>query len=262
MPRARDAEAELRERFAARRIAVFLDYDGTLTPIVERPEDANLDPSVREALRLLARARPVTIVSGRSLDDVRARVDLAELSYAGCHGLEIETPTRSLEHPIAPKVRPQLTEAEASLERSVGALPGVQLEPKGLALAVHYRRASPEDAKKVVDAVERVARRFDQLRCSEGKMVAELRPDTQWDKGRALRWVVAQLEDEPSRVLPVFVGDDRTDEDAFREIGEEGIAILVGDHGEPTHADYRIDGPEDVGWLLALLGATQASRAR
>lgn len=256
MPRARDAEPELRARLSGRSVAVFLDYDGTLTPIVLRPEDAALDPRMRETLHALARTRPVTIVSGRSLEDLRARVDLPGVSYAGCHGLEIETPTRRLEHPIAEAARPQLREAEVLLDRTVGRLPGVQLEPKGLALAVHFRRASDEDGEAVVDAVRRAARDFDRLRYSGGKKIAELRPDTEWDKGRALRWV---LEVEASGALPVFVGDDLTDEDAFRAIGDDGVAILVGDHGGPTLADYRIEGAEEMGWLLRLLAETHAS---
>jgi len=244
------AEALLRAA-AGRPLALFLDYDGTLTPIVERPEDAALAPAMRDALRRAAARWPVAIVSGRDLEDVRARVGLPQLAYAGCHGLEISGPQASRVHEAAAAAAPQLGAAADMVARETRAIPGIQLERKRYTLAVHFRRVREADVPAVRDAVARAQARHPALRVDTGKQVLELMPDVGWDKGRAVLWLIETLGLDAS--YPVYVGDDRTDEDAFRALAGRGAGIAVQAAPAPTAAGYSLPDPGAVRELLAAL---------
>jgi trehalose-phosphatase len=244
------AEALLREA-AGRKLAVFLDYDGTLTPIVERPEDARLAETTREVLRKLARRHPVAIVSGRDLEDVRQRVGLENVHYAGCHGFEIAGPRGGRVHEAAAAAAPQLAAAAAQVAHDVERLAGVQLERKRFTLAVHYRRARDADVPAVREAVARAQARHPALRATSGKKVFELQPDVDWDKGRAVLWLIETLGLQDA--LPVYIGDDVTDEDAFRALAHRGVGIAVQETAQPTAAAYTLRDPEEVRALLAGL---------
>jgi len=241
----------IRAAAGGRRLAFFLDYDGTLTPIVERPEDAVLDAATREALRKLAEHHPVAVVSGRDLDDVRARVGIEGLQYAGCHGFEIAGPRGNRVHGAAAAAAPQLAAAADQVARDTRGLPGVQLERKRFTLAVHYRRARESDVRAVREAVERAQARHPALRVTAGKKVFELQPDVDWDKGRAVLWLIDTLNLEDA--LPVYVGDDVTDEDAFRALAGRGLGIAVQEKPQPTAAQYALRDPGEVRTLLAGL---------
>ncbi len=239
------------ERAAGRRLALFLDYDGTLTPIVERPEDAVLAPETREALRRLAGRHALAIVSGRDLADVRARVGLAGLTYAGSHGFDIDGPAGSHVHEAARDSAPRLAAAAGELERETAALAGVQVERKRFAVAVHFRRARPTDVPAVEAAVDRALARHAGLRKTGGKMIFELRPDVDWDKGRAVLWLIETLR--LGDALPVYIGDDVTDEDAFRALAGRGLGIAVQDAPQPTAASLTLRDPDEVRALLGGL---------
>ncbi|MEO8718741.1 MAG: trehalose-phosphatase [Burkholderiales bacterium] len=241
----------IRAAAGGRRLAIFLDYDGTLTPIVERPEDAVLDAAMRSVLRRLARQHTVAIVSGRDLADVRARVGLEGLVYAGGHGMDIDGPGVSRVHEAARAAAPRLEAAASDVARDTAGLTGVQLERKRYALAVHYRRAREADAPAVEKAVDDAAARHPGLRKTLGKKVFELRPDVEWDKGRAVLWLIETLRLEDA--LPVYVGDDLTDEDAFRALAGRGIGIVVQDAPQPSAARYTLHDPDEVRALLAGL---------
>jgi len=236
---------------SARRLALFLDYDGTLTPIVERPEDAVLAEPVREVLRRLAQRRAVAVVSGRDLADVRARVGLDALTYAGSHGFDIAGPSGSHAHEAARACAPALAAAAGELERDTAALAGVQVERKRFAIAVHFRRAQPADVPAVEAAVDRARGRHAGLRKTGGKMVFELRPDVDWDKGRAVLWLIETLRLEDA--LPVYIGDDVTDEDAFRALAGRGLGIAVQEAAQPTAATLTLRSPDEVRDFLAGL---------
>jgi trehalose-phosphatase len=244
-------ELLLREA-AGRRLALFLDYDGTLTPIVERPEDAVLAAPMREALRRVAQRCAVAIVSGRDLEDVRARVGIEGLSYAGCHGFEIAGPRGSRVHAAAAAAAPQLGAAADMVAHDTRGLPGVQLERKRFTLAVHYRRARESDVHAVREAVARAQARHPALRVTEGKKVLELQPDVDWDKGRAVLWLIDTLQLQGA--LPVYIGDDVTDEDAFRALAGRGVGIAVQEAPRPTAARYVLPDPDAVRELLSALG--------
>jgi trehalose-phosphatase len=243
--------AEIADQLAGRRLALFLDYDGTLTPIVERPEAAVLDDATRDVLRRVAARHTVAIVSGRDLADVRERVGLADLTYAGCHGFDIAGPRGSRVHEAAAAAAPQLAAAADEVARETASLPGVQLERKRFTLAVHYRRVREADVHAVREAVARAQARHPALRITSGKKVLELQPDVDWDKGRAVEWLIATLRLEDA--LPVYVGDDVTDEDAFRALEERGVGIAVQEAPQPTAARFALRDPDEVRAFLAQL---------
>jgi trehalose 6-phosphate phosphatase len=263
----------LRAELAGRRPAFFLDYDGTLTPIVERPELARLAPATREVLRRLAARHPTVVVSGRGREDVERLVDLPELAYAGSHGFDIAGPSSPgagesaaagpggapLRLEAAAEAEPAVAALSRALEAELGGVPGAQVEPKRFSVAVHYRRLDPVRLLAVEAVVDRLLAAHPGLRKTHGKMVWELRPDLDWDKGRAVLWILAALGLDRPDVVPVYLGDDVTDEDAFRALGEPprpsegaaprdriGIGILVAEEPRETAARFVLRDPDEV----------------
>jgi len=233
---------------ATRRLALFLDYDGTLTPIVERPEDAVLAPEMREVLQRVARRHAVAVVSGRDLADVRARVGLEALTYAGSHGFDIAGPSGRHVHEAARAAATPLAAAAGDLERDTAGLPGVQVERKRFALAVHFRRARAADVPAVEAAVDRARARHAGLRKTGGKMIFELRPDVDWDKGRAVLWLIEALG--LREAFPVYLGDDLTDEDAFRALAGRGLGVVVQETPQASAASLALRDPVEVRTFL------------
>lgn len=228
-----------------RRLAVFLDYDGTLTPIVADPEKAVLSYSTRQTVRTLAAHMPVAILSGRNLDDIRRRVGIDEIIYAGSHGFDIAGP-RGLRKEVATEFLPILDAAEKELGVKLACIPGALLERKRFSIAAHYRQADQSGVVKVKQAVDEIAARHRELRRIAGKKVYELRPDMDWDKGRAVIWLLETLGLAQSEVLALYIGDDLTDEDAFRAIRQCGIGIVVSDKPRLTAARYGLNNSAEV----------------
>jgi len=265
LPDALDTWPHVAERLRDARPAVFLDYDGTLTPIVERPEDAHLDPGMRAALRRLAAVAPVAIVSGRDVRFVIDEVDLPDVYYLGSHGFDVVAPEgTTLSTGREDEFRrflPVLDDAEKSLADAASAIAGARIERKKYAIAVHYRQVAENDVPAVERVVDAELARRPLLRKSGGKKVFELRPDIDWDKGRAVRWALEALGLSAEDVLPVYLGDDLTDEDAFAEIASDGLGIVVGDGERTTRAAYRVSTTDEVGALLDRLAeAIERSR--
>lgn len=244
---------------AASLVYLLMDYDGTLTPIVARPELATLAPAMRWRLRRLA-AHPhyrVAIISGRPLPDIKKRVGVRELAYAGNHGLELQFQGKRLVHPQTSLSRPVLTGLAHTLTLALADVPGSLVEDKGLTLSLHYRQVEPAGILQVRRAVRDLAlplARLGKLRITRGKKVYEFRPPLEWDKGRAIAWLLEQWHNNKARkALPLFLGDDRTDEDGFRETMRlGGIAIRVG-KARRSLAPYYLLSPAEVGELLERL---------
>src|SRR5438874_6018324 len=224
------------------RLAVFLDYDGTLTPIVSHPEDAWLSESMRQTLQSLAARVPVAIVTGRDLDAVRGRVLVDGIVYAGSHGFDIAG-AGGLRRELGAAYLPVLDTAEKELRQALDEIPGAQLERKRFSVAAHYRNVNENDVLMLARAVEAVAARHPELRRINGKKVYELLPDIDWDKGKAVVWLMESLDLDRENVRPIYLGDDTTDEDAFRALEHRGIAILVTDESQPTAARYSLKNP-------------------
>ncbi|BCO37459.1 trehalose-phosphatase [Mycobacterium heckeshornense] len=235
---------------AARPPVVFFDFDGTLSDIVDNPDAAQLTAGAAEALRLLTAQCPVAVLSGRDLADVRQRIGLAGIWYAGSHGFELTAPDgEHHQNDEAATAIPVLRRAAAELGAQLDDLSGVVVEHKRFGVAVHYRNAARDRVGDVLAAV-RAAGRRNALRVTTGREVIELRPDVDWDKGKTLHWVLGHIrEAAPGQLLPIYLGDDITDEDAFDAVRGDGIAIVVR-HGEdgdrPTAAHYGLDSPRQV----------------
>lgn len=247
----------LAARAEAGSLLLGLDFDGTLAPIVRRPEDADVLPASRAALELLAvRADThIALVSGRSLADLRRRVVLDRVYYAGNHGLEIEGPGVHRVHEEADSARDALARLGRELNRALASISGAIVEDKGLTLSVHFRLVDdPAEMERVREIVRESARDYSGIRLTDGKKVVEIRPDVDWHKGRAFRFLRATLEERLGRAPAIFIGDDRTDEDAFRELGDTDCSIIVGD--PPAHdsiAQACLRSPEHVAQFLHRL---------
>jgi trehalose-phosphatase len=273
LPAALERWPEMAGRLAGRRPALFLDYDGTLSPIVQRPELALLPAAARELLRRLAARMPVAILSGRLREDVAALVGLPRLIYAGSHGFDIAGPPPAsigdggaappLRHEVGRGVPARMARVAERLRRELAGIDGVLVEDKRFAVAVHDRLVDDRDLPRVEAAVDRAAAAADDdggpLRKTGGKRVWELRPDVDWvdwDKGKALLWLLGRLGLDRPDVVPIFLGDDVTDEDAFAAAASRGgIGILVAEEPRATAAGYRLRDPAEVLELLARLAA-------
>lgn len=247
-----------------RKPAVFLDYDGTLTPIVNHPDDALLSDDTRDVTTELASLITVAVVSGRDVNDVRDKMRVEGIYYAGSHGFDIVGPDGE---PIADIGLQDFSQylgpldcATRLLEARLVDVPGSQVERKQFAIAVHYRRVAESDEEAVRDAVHEVAPEVPELRLTTGKKVFELRPDFDWDKGRALDWLLRELDLFDGSVIPIYVGDDTTDEDAFRAIRNRGIGIVVGDDGDATFARWQVPDTDAVrSFLTAMIRRERGS---
>jgi len=226
------------------------DYDGTLAPIVSDPDAAAISPAVREPLSRLADAPAVevAVVSGRSLPDLRERVGIDGVRYVGNHGLEWDDGTGRTVLPAARASRPPLQRAVDALREELADIPGCFIEDKRLTATVHYRRTPSAHVPDVLDAVDRAAEASDALRITRGKAVRELRPVAAAGKGRAVERLRKRRPDD----LPIFVGDDRTDEDGFRAVADDGYGVLVGRRADSAAA-VRVPDVDGVARLLAAL---------
>ena len=250
----RDGE-QFAERIGGARPAVFTDYDGVLTPIVDRPEDALISASMREVLRELASRCPVCVVSGRDRAVVQQLMGVDDLVVAGSHGFDIWSPEAgTLEHEAGSAQEGLIENVTAELDQAVGGVPGVAIEPKKISVAAHYRLVADEgDRTKVREAVQQLlAERPDELKMTPGKMVYELQPKLDWDKGRAVLYLIDALRLDGDDVIPLYLGDDITDEHAFEALKGRGIGIYVGSQTDPerdgrsTAADFVLDSVAEV----------------
>jgi trehalose 6-phosphate phosphatase len=261
LPHALHDHEQLAARLAGRRPAVFLDYDGVLTPIVERPEDAVMSESMREVVRALARRCPVCVVSGRDRAVVQRLMGIDDLVVAGSHGFDIWSPRQGVISKDPAAGFEDLIAAVADrLRAEVGSIPGVAVEPKRASVAVHYRLADPDGQERVAAAVKAVlVDHPDRLKLTPGKMVYELQPNIDWNKGKAVLYLLDVLGLNSEDVIPVYLGDDITDEDAFTALRGRGVSIIVGRPDDPevahrtTAADFALASPEEVKQFLATL---------
>jgi len=241
---------------SARHILLLLDYDGTLTPIVERPELASLPVGTGQLLEALAGKRCLTlaIISGRALADLKQKVGVNNIVYAGNHGLEIEGPQVSYVSPAAEESRPLLRQMYGELSQALGAIKGVLVEDKGLTLSVHYRQVAEGRSAEVRSIFERItgnAARSGKIGITWGKKVYEVRPAVAWDKGKVVKMLMGQKRG----TLPIYLGDDLSDEDGFKAIESYGggISVFVGERDHPTSARYFLESPHEVAKFLGLL---------
>jgi trehalose 6-phosphate phosphatase len=246
---------------AAERVVVLADYDGTLTPIVGHPNEAVLSEDMRDRLILLASVPTITVgvISGRELTDIESRVAIGGLYYAGNHGLEMDGPGFRYINPEAEAARPFLRDLAVRLAESLVGIAGIVIQDKDLSLSVHYRLVAPEREDEVAGIVRGLTDPLvaaGTVRVFPGKKVWEVRPPVDWHKGRA----VAAIREEVGRaftaenILTVFLGDDVTDEDAFKVVlPPDGWSVYVGSPPPASAAPYYLESVAEVGELLDRL---------
>ncbi|MBW3664078.1 MAG: trehalose-phosphatase [Actinobacteria bacterium] len=238
---------------------LILDFDGTLSWIVDHPDDAQLADGAEAAVRELADRITVVVLSGRSADDVSSRLGDLALTVIGGHGTEViqRDGERAAVGDVG-DVTAELDEIWSELEQLVDASSGWQLERKKTSIAVHHRRVAPEVVAHQLPEVASTLERHtaDGWQLLRGKAVLELRR-AGTDKGDAVRWIAR----EHPGLIPFVLGDDVTDEDAF-EAAEDlgGDAILVADRPRPTAARWRLEDPNRVVEFLRKLAVGEADR--
>lgn len=249
---------EIEPRLKERPVTLFLDYDGTLTPIVQHPALARLSARNKKLLREISRLEGVrvAILSGRRLKDLRRLVGLSHMIYAGNHGLELEGPGLHYIHPSALEARPVLRRAAERLQKALRSFKGVLIENKIFTVSVHYRRLAETEVERAREKFLGAVKDYldsSRLTFTEGKKVWELRPVTSWNKGMAALWLFSRGKKPEGSTLMVM-GDDRTDEDAFRAISLRGIGIRVTKNpGEPSLAPYTLRSSGEVFRFLRRL---------
>ncbi|XP_074264922.1 putative trehalose-phosphate phosphatase F [Silene latifolia] len=258
-----------------KKIAVFLDYDGTLSPIVDDPDKAFMSDDMRTAVRNVAKYFPTAIISGRSRDMVYELVGLSELYYAGSHGMDIMGPKRkvsdahsnsfnstdlqgkevSLFQP-AKEFLPMINEVFKTLVEITSDIKGVTVENHKFCTSVHYRNVNEKNWPTIAQRVHDVLKNYPRLRLTHGRKVLEVRPVIDWDKGKAVEFLLESLGlTNSDDVLPIYIGDDRTDEDAFKVLRKrkQGYGILVSPIPKETKAFYSLKDPAEVKQFLKAL---------
>lgn len=261
LPQFRDREGEVHDILSTKDFVVFLDYDGTLTPIVEDHTKAFLGDDMQATVAALADRCKVAIVSGRDIRMLRDLVKVDGVAYAGSHGFEISGPQGlhdSLEKGV--EFLPILERAEKRLRAGLAGIPGHAVERKRFSIAVHYRRATAADATLIESIVDTVLSEYSGLKKGLGKKVFELRPDIDWDKGQAVDWLLERLTGDGA--MPIYVGDDITDEDAFRALAGRGLSlVVVNPEDRQTAADYALADTDEVRYFLQFLTAIAPERS-
>jgi trehalose-phosphatase len=252
-----DAERALadavRQRARGKRLVLLLDFDGTLCEFEASPQNVSLSPVRRQILERLQSRAIIGIVSGRRLEDVRARCALDGIVVAGLHGLEIEGLGEWYVHPDLENAGGAIAEVTAALKEIVPGLRGVFVEDKGASVVLHFREADADAQRAAVDAFAAAAAPFveqGRLRVMRGSYVLELLPNIAWNKGNAVCWIIDRVRRRYGDIFAVYIGDDVTDQDAFAAVENEGLAIAASDR---VRASARLDGPVAVERFLGAL---------
>lgn len=250
----------LRDKF----ILLLLDYDGTLTPIVEMPEKAVIFKEAKELLQGLSKSHhcELAIISGRSLKDIKNIVGIKGIIYAGNHGLEIEGPGIKFESRVPGRLKLIIKRINDELVNKLSKIKGVFIEDKGLTLSVHYRLVDKKDISLVSDIFTEVTKPYiaqNKIEISLGKKVYEIKPHVGWDKGKVVSWLMRRqrFEQGRNRVFPIYIGDDITDEDAFKVIKDTGLTIFVGSPKKSNAQYYLKNTREAIKFLRAILAVKE-----
>ncbi|OAY59983.1 probable trehalose-phosphate phosphatase F isoform X1 [Manihot esculenta] len=259
-----------------KKIAIFLDYDGTLSPIVDDPDQALMSDDMRSAVRNVAKYFPTAIITGRNRDKVFELVGLTELYYAGSHGMDIMGPVNeavSSNHPDCIKSTdqqgkevnllqpardfiPMIDEVFTTLVENTKDIKGARVENHKFCASVHYRNVDEKNWPIIAQRVHDVLKLYPRLRLAHGRKVLEVRPEIDWNKGKAVEFLLESLGlGNSDDVLPIYIGDDRSDEDAFKVLreGNRGYGILVSSAPKETNAFYSLRDPSEVMKFLCWL---------
>ena len=243
-------------------IDIFLDYDGTLTPIRRTPSAARLSSGAKNILQKITQLPDVhvAIVTGRSMEDIRGLVRLESINFAANHGFHIYTNGTEWIHPHAASMIQGFSRLHSILRSTLAGFPEVTFENKQFTLSIHYRNVSPRNVRSVKSLATRTVHTFDpNLRITRGKKVLEVRPHINWGKGNAVL-MMCQSGTIRQRRIPLFIGDDTTDEDVFRVLRSKGITIRVG-KSTSTKAQYYVKDVEEVRHVLRSIITIRMDRS-
>jgi len=251
-----DRWSDIRKNLKNKFLFICLDFDGTLASITETPDKAILPEQTKNILKEISdslNAR-LAFISGRTLDNIRSKIGIKNAIYSGNHGFEIEGPKIKFKPAVPSGFRKTLEKIKDDLLRKTCAFKGVIIEDKGLALSLHYRLAAKENIPKIKTIFQEtviIPLVKNKIRIKPGKMVLEIRPPVEWDKGKVVLWLLARqvFASKNMPVFPMYIGDDVTDEDAFKALKNKGLTIFVGEPKE-SYAQYYLKNINEVADFL------------
>ena len=240
---------------------IFLDFDGTLAPIVSTPDKAVLPKASKMLLKRLAEKQEVKLafISGRQINDIKSKIGIKNAIYSGSHGLQLEGPKIKFEPLFSAGYQMIIDRIKNELRQKTAHIQGVFVEDKGVVLTLHYRLVSRKEipALKIIfhEAVIQYIER-NKINIKSGKMVLEVMPPVKWNKGNVVLWLLARslFGLQRGAILPIYVGDDVTDEDAFRVLKNKGLTVFVGKYKKSSAQYYLKDHNEVRDFLERILG--------
>ena len=227
--------------------AIFLDYDGTLTPIAARPEQAVLSQEMQDCLTYCSQKYPTVIISGRELGNLKKHITIPTLFYSGNHGLQLEGPKNSeIFYQIGDEFKEDVQVVYEKLSLILEPIDGCLIENKIFSLSVHYRLVDEGLHDFISYKIDNIIKNHPKLARFSGKKVFEIRPNIPWNKGTASANILNQFKSKNTKLIPIYIGDDVTDEDAFKKFITNGITIKVTNEFQKTHAHYFLNSPLEV----------------
>lgn len=248
---------KINESLKGKYLFLFLDCDGTLAPIADTPDQAVVSKKTKALLNSLADKTncKIAIISGRELDNLKKKINLKNLIYSGNHGLQIDGPgiKYKLDIPVGYKKVLQLIKNQ--LKDKLSGIKGVIIEDKKFSLSLHFRIAGLKQVpfiKKAFYESTFVYAAKNKIIIKKGKMLLEIRLPIEWDKGEVVLWLLARQKNllKTKKIVPIYIGDDITDEDAFKALKNKGLTIFVGKPGN-SQAKYYLKNPQEVSKFLS-----------
>lgn len=248
---------KIQAKIKNKHIFLFLDYDGTLAPIADTPDKAFISSKAKDLLIRFSKDKrfSIAIITGRALKDIKNKLKIEKIIYSGNHGLEIEGPRISFTTPVPVEYRVILSRIKDKLIKEMSLIKGAFIEDKGLSLSLHFRLVDKNKQALIKTAFHETVIMYKikgMVKTRAGKEVLEVRPAVNWDKGKVVLWLLDRqqfvLSGKP--IFPVYIGDDLTDEDAFKALKNKGLTVLVGAPKESC-AQYYLKNQKEVADLLA-----------
>jgi len=239
------------------RVYLFLDYDGTLTPIRKLPSSAVLSGSMKNLLSELNNQPniKVIIVTGRSYSDFKKLSGLKNITIASNHGFHINSEKINWRHPAIKKILPVFQDVTLLLKKSLKQFPSTVIEDKGITVSVHYRNVKNKFVPSIKETVLYILERYSQkLKITYGKKVIEIKPAVEWNKGLAVLKILKLFRLKTSNSTMIYIGDDTTDEDAFKILRNKAITVHVGNSSE-TNAEYIVKNTREVQSVLRSINS-------
>ena len=245
------------------RIILFLDYDGTLVSIKKTPSLAILPYTIREQLQRLAEQHNLSLVliTGRSHSDIKNLVRIKNITIVSNHGYQISIGKKKWIHPEVKSFLPLLKKISQSLMESLKPFPETLVEDKEITLTVHFRNEEKRSVPLVKKIVSKVVQTYSKsFKTTTGKKIIEVRPNIEWNKGRAVLKVLTMLRFQKNKYTIVYIGDDKTDEDAFKMLRHKAITIRVG-RSRNSQAEYYLRNPHEVQEFLDKIELMNSRRS-